>query len=84
MESQTHEKSVPNHENFKDVVTDAIYVDVDPHSCMPYVNIRNTTKSGVLRFLSIFSGRSASFLGPVASDNSCGSGTAVIIKSNSG
>lgn len=67
MELKIHENSAPNQENFQIVMIDAIYISVDPHSCVPYVRKRKTTRFAVFRFVSIFSGRGVSFLGPAAS-----------------
>lgn len=75
-----HNKSVEKHDNFKNFMKVAVYVDVDPLSCKPSVNIRNTTESTFLRFVFIFSGRTASSLGTATSGISCGSDTAVVIK----
>lgn len=59
---------------------DAGYIDVEPLSCIPFVNIRNTTESAVVRFVFVFSGRSASALGPEASGILCASDTDVVLK----
>lgn len=42
---------------FKYVMTNASYIDVDPLSCISFVNIRNINNLGVLRFVFIFIGR---------------------------
>lgn len=48
------------------------------------MNIKNRKESAVFKFVSIFSGRSASFLGPAASVTSSGSDIAVVVKLHSG
>lgn len=47
------------------------YVVVDPFSCMPFVRIRNTTKTPAFRFFSISTGRGTSNSGPAAAKISC-------------
>lgn len=62
MKPLMNDKAVKRHENVKDVTSDSVYIDFETNSCIPFVNIRNPTESAVLRFLSVFSGRTASSL----------------------
>lgn len=72
--------SVPENSIFKDVMAEAGFVDVDPYGCIPFVDIRKVTRSGVLRFVSIFSRRSAASMGSVGSVISCGLDTTVVVE----
>lgn len=65
---------------FKDAMTCALFIDVVPHSFIPFINIRKVTRIGMLRFVKIFSGRSASSMAPAAAGLSSGSDTVVVVK----
>lgn len=57
---------------------EAQYIEVDMPAWIPYANIRNMAQAGVLRFVSIFSGLSASELGLSAGAISCGTDCTIV------
>lgn len=56
------EDGAEKHALFKEVMAEALYAEVDPPACVPFTNNHKTTKSGVLRFVPIFSGLGAAKL----------------------
>lgn len=67
---------------FKDVMADDKYKDVYPSTYIPFANIRSTTRSDVLRFVSKFNRLGAVRLGTAARDIACGTETAKIVSLN--
>lgn len=72
--------SVPEMSMFKNVNAGTLYVDVDEYFCILFINIRNATKTGVLHFVSVFSGLCITNMGPAATGLLCGSDAVVVIK----
>lgn len=65
---------------FKNVETGGLYIDVDSYSRTPFSEAIKVTRTGVLRFVSIFFVRSATNIRPALAGLSCGSDTAVVLK----
>lgn len=49
-----------------DVMTGALYIDVDPYSFLSFIDTRMVTRTGVLRFESLFFSWNASNIRPAA------------------
>lgn len=64
---------------FKDVMKNAPDIEVVPFACIPLKTIPKDHKTGVLCFVSLLSGRSASQLEPAAEKIVCGSGSAIAV-----
>lgn len=60
-------------------MADTAYVYADPLSCVPFSNIKYTTRAGILRLASLFNRASADELGSAAGGISFGSKTAVVV-----
>lgn len=71
--------STPEMCMFKDVIPGALYIDIGPYSCIPFINIRKVTRTDVLRFVSIFADGRARTFEPAAAELSCRSDTAVVV-----
>lgn len=65
---------------FTDVITGALYIDDDPYTCIRFLNIRKVTRTEVIRFESIFSGRGAANIERAASGPLCGLEVGAAIK----
>lgn len=69
---------------FRDVMSGAHYEEIDPFACFSFTNIRNTSKSGVLHFVSIFSKLEATILRPAAGAIACGTNSAIVVEMDEG
>lgn len=67
-----------------DIIANASYMNVDLYFFIPLVNIRNTTESGLLRFVSIFRGQEAAKVGPKAASLLCKTASATMDPLQSG
>lgn len=63
---------------------DVRYVDVDPFSSIPFVRIRNTTKTAVLHFVPIFPGSGAFNIHAVAAGIACSTDSADVAPLDTG
>lgn len=66
----------------KDVMTGAVYKDLDLLACINFANVLKTSTSGVLQIVSPFRRIGAATRGPEAGEVSCGGVTAVVAKLN--
>lgn len=76
----SNDMPVPEMSMFKDVMTGALYIDIDPNSCLPFINTRKVNRTGVLCSITISSGRSATNIRLAAAELPCGSNTAVVVR----
>lgn len=58
----------------------SLHFNVNLYACIPFVNIRNVTRTGVLRLGSIRFGESVANLGPAISGLFCGSDTGLVMQ----
>lgn len=65
---------------FSGVMSGAQYTEANSKFCAPNSTIRKTSYSGILRFVSIFTGQDSSNLGLAAGSIACGTGTALVVE----
>lgn len=64
---------------FNDLFLEAKYTTVDPHSCIPFVKIRQTSKSGVQRLIYLFDHTRSQPEGFHSTGLALGSGTPIVV-----
>lgn len=64
----------------QDVMTGAVYKDVNLSACTNFTNVQKMNQEGVLQFASLFGGLAAPRLGLGAKETSCRSETAIMVE----
>lgn len=67
------------HAAFLDDMNGAVYAQIGPSACIPFLRARSTRKLGVLRFVSIFTGLRSSKPRPSSEGPPCGSNSVVVV-----
>lgn len=61
-------------------MSESTNVEISPHDCMPFLNIRKNTKSGVLRIATLFTKKSKTHFTPCGAGITFESGTPIVVQ----